>query len=119
MLDKNVLEQLDELQKDGTPDIVLELINSFFKTSPKHIEIILECLAGQDLSGAARRAHTLKASAQIFGANELENNCQEIEDNEKTKDLSCVQRLIDSLSISYSDTCKELGEIKIMRELKK
>lgn len=59
LIDKNYLKQFDDLQADGLPDILVETIESFLKTSPPRVSIISEFTKQHDVVAASREARQI------------------------------------------------------------
>lgn len=112
LIDQTVLGQFDELQMEGEPDILIEVIDSFFATSPRRIAAISEFIGNQDMAAAAREAHALKSGAQALGAMLLGQFCQKMEDLGGSKDVAAVRSLFELLKNAYDQSCKELAEVK-------
>jgi CheY-like chemotaxis protein len=115
LINQATLAQFDELQMEGQPDILIEIIESFLKTSPKRVDQIVSFLESGDFEGSAREAHSLKSSANTLGAEELGKLCQRIEDRAELDDNAIVRSRIQSLQQLYSRSKAELIEIRAKR----
>jgi HPt (histidine-containing phosphotransfer) domain-containing protein len=61
-------------------DAVLELLQTFLADSPRHLDQLESEAKGSDQATLRRSAHSLKGSAALFGAVELEAGCRRLED---------------------------------------
>ena len=116
VIERSILNQLNDLQTSSGPDIFIELIDTFLQTTPQRIKKISDCIEGKDILGASREAHALKSSAQILGAKRLGELCQQLENS---KDLQNVTILHIEIVNTHLQACQELRAIKIERELLK
>lgn len=71
----------------GDPSLMRELIEAFLKNAPE----LVVALAGDDTEEVRRAAHTLKANARTFGATELADLCQKLEERARAGELDGVQ----------------------------
>jgi signal transduction histidine kinase/CheY-like chemotaxis protein len=115
-IDRNILKQFDSLQIKGKPDILVQAIESFLKTSPKRIQAISKLVQERDIEKVAREAHGLKSSAQTLGALALGEICQKLEDIPKSVPPTELDSLFETLKNSFRQSCKELTEIKTQQE---
>ena len=116
ILDQSVLDQFEELQMDGEPDILLEVIDSFLETSPKRILDIENAVKSMDLSVISSEAHGLKSSARTLGAMELGNLCQELEDVvRENKEPEEIIELLSKLKEAFGSVVIEFKRIKTKR----
>ena len=115
-IDRNILKQFDSLQIKGKPDILVQAIESFLKTSPKRIQTISKLVQEREIEKVAREAHGLKSSAQTLGALALGEICQKLEDIPKSVPPTELDSLFETLKNSFRQSCKELTEIKTQQE---
>jgi len=79
-VEKQALQKLEELQIDGEPDLVGEIVNVFLAETEFKIGAILQCIARQNFEEARQLAHGLKSSSLTIGASLMADFCQELED---------------------------------------
>ena len=115
MIELSVLNQLEELQSDGEPDIIIEVIDLFLTTSLERVEAIQKFSEKDDRMSASRQAHALKSSAKTLGALELGDLCQKIEDLKNGGMPAELHAFVKQLEISYELTCKALIQLKSAR----
>ena len=110
LINAEILEALKGLQMDGQPNIIVELINTFFETSEANIQNIQKYYSGGQYEDVSREAHALKSGARTLGAEILGNCCQSIEDLFRNRnDITQTEaELIPKLESIYTQTCNEL-----------
>ncbi len=116
MIDKTVLKQFEDLQLEGRPDFLLEVIDSFLRTSPLCYAAIFKFFENRDIVNISKQAHALKSSAQLVGALLLGEVCQKLEDFMDEKNLAGLESLLESLKTRYPQSCSELRDISINRK---
>jgi HPt (histidine-containing phosphotransfer) domain-containing protein len=112
LIDRSKLKEFDELQMEGAPDILVEVIDSFFTTSHGSVEIISKYFQTHDITQTSKAAHSLKSSALALGALELGKLCQQLEDLPSTKSNVDIPDLIKNFKEIYQQSCKELNKIR-------
>lgn len=118
-INRAALLQFEELQMEGAPDILVEIIDSFLNTSPERLELIAKSIEEHDFKAAANKAHAMKSGAKVLGGDEVERLCQEIENLRDSQDLEKLKKIFACLQESYQIMSKELREIKNERVAKK
>ncbi len=78
-VDMGVLAAFAELQDDGEPDLIVELIDLYLQEAPLRIEAIRRAVADADGLSLKRAAHSLKGSSGTLGVRPLAALCQELE----------------------------------------
>ncbi len=115
-LSKEVLNRFDELQMEGKPDILIEIINSFLSQSRQRLDALERGLKINDLEGAAREVHTLKSGALTLGAFELGDLLIKVEDLIREKNRVELEPMLESMRNSYKYTCEGLIKFRERRE---
>ncbi len=69
-LDRGVLAGLRELQEEGEPDILSELIELFFADVPLQLVVLRKAVEAGDVPSVGRIVHTLKGSCGEHGSKE-------------------------------------------------
>jgi two-component system, sensor histidine kinase and response regulator len=80
VLDESVLADLRELQEEGEPDILEELIELYLEDAPSQIAALGEAVEAGEAQTVERIAHTLKGSSGNMGATRMTAVCSELED---------------------------------------
>lgn len=78
-VDMAVLAAFEELQDDGEPDLIVELIDLYLQEAPLRIEAIQRAVADADGLSLKHAAHSLKGSSGTLGVRPLAALCQELE----------------------------------------
>ncbi len=99
-LDPAALQRLSDMV-GGEPDLLIELINSFFEDGDSLIVALREALEQSDTSVLHRAAHTLKSLAANFGANTLSGLCKDLEEMSKSGILEEADNYITQAEIAY------------------
>jgi HPt (histidine-containing phosphotransfer) domain-containing protein len=79
ILSEDILQDMESLQMPDEPDILVEIFETFIKSSPDRLEKIKTVSKTDDLKAISREAHALKSSARTIGAVRLGEACQRLE----------------------------------------
>jgi CheY-like chemotaxis protein/HPt (histidine-containing phosphotransfer) domain-containing protein len=114
LLDLSVLAGLRELQQEGEPEILSELIEVFLTDVPSQLAALREAMAASDAHAIEQIAHTLKGSSGNMGAKRMEAICGELEEMGLSEELVAAPVQIARLE-------KEFGRVhaKFEEELSK
>ncbi|WP_186647986.1 Hpt domain-containing protein [Fluviispira vulneris] len=118
MIDREKLKKYEELQINGKPDVVIEIIESFLQTSKKIIKSLFFCLQNSDYKGASDNSHKLKSSAHAIGATVLGDLCAKIESLNEENKIDDIKIFSELLKNEYKNACNELNDIKKSRGVK-
>jgi two-component system, sensor histidine kinase and response regulator len=108
-LDRSVLAGLRELQEEGEPDILNELIELFLTDVPPQLAALREAVEAGDAHSVERIAHTLKGSCGNMGAVRMEAICAELEEIGRSEDLATTPVRISKLE-------EEFGRVRVVFE---
>jgi len=78
-IDHKVLDSLGQLQREGRPDIVQEMINLFFKAA---VDLLKDLTKGAESQNAVllhHASHALRSASANVGAVTLSSHCKELE----------------------------------------
>jgi HPt (histidine-containing phosphotransfer) domain-containing protein len=78
-VDLAALRGFEEIQAEGEPDLVVELIDLYLEDAPRKLALMLEAAAGADEESLRRAAHSLKGSSASLGAFGAASLCAELE----------------------------------------
>jgi two-component system sensor histidine kinase/response regulator len=114
LLDRSLLARLRELQEEGEPDILSELIELFLTEVPPQLVALREAAEAGDAHSVEWIAHSLKGSCGNMGAIGMETLCQELEQMGRAKDLTAAPARISRLE-------REFGRVRaaFVEELEK
>lgn len=107
-VNQRALDTLRELQQEGQPDIVQEIIGLFMRDAPRRISVLREALDRGDAEGAHRAAHALKGASANLGAYRLADLCQEIEDKALHGSVDGLQIVFTSLESEFESVGEAL-----------
>jgi len=78
-LDPAVLDSLRQLNQEGEPDVLADVLGLFLADAPGRIEAIVVAASAGDAAALQRSAHALKGAAGAIGAKALQAACRELE----------------------------------------
>ena len=100
-IDLSVLKALKDLQIDGKPDILVEVINAYLSSSEPLVLDLQQKLAENNLPGLQVAAHSLKSGSANVGAITLSEICRELEMNCKNKTFYNTAERIAAIEKEY------------------
>lgn len=106
-IDHRSLDQLFELIGEDK-DALHELINTFLEEGAEIVAAMKESLATKDLDVLRRSAHSVKSSAQDFGATALSEMNASLESQCKNSWPANAAAQVDNISNQFSSTRTEL-----------
>jgi DNA-binding response OmpR family regulator len=104
-LDRSVLAGLRELQEDGEPDLLEELIELFLAEVPSQLVALRKAAEADDAHSVERIAHTLKGSCANMGTVGMETLCTELEEMGRSEELRAAPGLISRLEEKFGRVC--------------
>jgi two-component system, sensor histidine kinase and response regulator len=104
-----VLKSLRELQAEGEPNVLKELIELFLEDVPPLLKALREAEERDDAQSVERIAHTLNGSCGNLGAVRMAAVCAELEEIGRSGDLATAPALISGLEA-------ELGRVRAVLE---
>ncbi len=78
-IDMSMLASIRQIQSDGEPDLLTELITLFFEDTPRRLLELENAASTGDLESVRKAAHTIKGSASSLGAKRLSALCSWLE----------------------------------------
>ena len=87
-IDHSVLDGLRDLQGEGEPDILSELIELFLADVPPQLVALREAVQSGDILSVERTAHTLKGSSGNMGVVRMAAICAELEEIGRSETLA-------------------------------
>ena len=107
--DPAVLESLRQLNQDGQPDIVREVLTLFAADVTPRVDAIARAAEAGGGEPLRRAAHALKGAAATAGARQLQRLCRELEDMGKS---GRVEGFDAALAELRAEQTRVLDEIK-------
>ncbi len=105
-LDLGVLASLRELQEEGEPDILAELVEMFLEDAPRRLASLREAIQRGDAGEVERTAHTLKGSCGNMGARRMHELAADLQAIGASGDLSGAAERLDLLE-------EEFGRVRL------
>ncbi len=99
VLDQATLQNLRELDEDGSQGFVAELLGLFITSSTERLQALGAALAAKDPRRLGAEAHSLKSSAGNIGALRLSQLCQSLENLGKSGDIQAAEALTQELRV--------------------
>ena len=100
-IDQAVLDTLRELNEDGEPDIVTELIDLFLRDTPPRLAALKDAIREGDVQALSQNAHTLKGSSANLGATRLASLNAELHSQASDGSLEGAGRLLAQLDNEF------------------
>jgi HPt (histidine-containing phosphotransfer) domain-containing protein len=98
-VDLALLASYEEIQLDGEPDLIVELIDLYLEDAPRRVASMRESLSSVNWLSVKREAHGLRGSSGSLGVLQMALICGEIEAADGTEShstvaaqLSCLER---------------------------
>jgi CheY-like chemotaxis protein len=86
-VDASALAALQDLQGEGQPDLLAELIAVYLREAPPRLATLHAAAACADAGALRRAAHSLKGSSSQIGAVQVARLCADLEEQAGTTDL--------------------------------
>jgi HPt (histidine-containing phosphotransfer) domain-containing protein len=80
VLDSTVIDALRQLNEEGQPDVVEEVLGLFVAEWAGRLEAVESAIRAGDAPGLQRAAHTLKGASGAIGAIALQAACRALEE---------------------------------------
>ena len=101
-LDPAVLDNLRQLNQDGEPDVVREVLGLFVSDAPRRLNAMADAVTRLDAGEVQRTAHALKGASASIGAFALQRLCRELEELARGEDLSTATATLDYIVAEYA-----------------
>ena len=111
----SALASLRELEEEGAPDIVTELIRLFAESTPPLLSDAKNGL--DDPSRLMMIGHTLKGSCSHFGASRMQALCGKLEDAGRSRQLSDTANIVAAIDAEFLNVMAALEEHCIARAI--
>jgi HPt (histidine-containing phosphotransfer) domain-containing protein len=110
-LDANVLESLRQLNQDGQPDVVQEVLTVFLADAEARLAAIDDAIKSGDGTAVHRAAHAFKGAAGNIGATILTEKCRELEEAGRAGTLDGAAELGRRIHDEFARVRVEIAEI--------
>lgn len=111
-LDKDILNNIRELQTGDEEDLLSELIDVYKKDSKQTMTGLIASIGQGDFVAIKRAAHRLKGSSANLGGSELAAMCRKLETAAEEGNTQKLAGLLPELKETYSQTVKEMAKQK-------
>ena len=107
-LDATALAGIRGLQRDGTPDLLLKIIDLYMNSAPENVARIKQAAADGNAEALRAAAHCLKSSSANLGASRLAELCMELEQMGRDGRLENAGTAADVLEFEFEAVCRAL-----------
>lgn len=115
VVDMDVLRSYEDIQGEGEPDLIVELINLYLKDVTVKLASIQEAVAEGDAGSLSRAAHGLKGSSASIGAFHVAALCEELEHGSRVDLAEQAAALIEQLEQALEGTLRALEAERLRR----
>jgi signal transduction histidine kinase/CheY-like chemotaxis protein len=99
--DSSVLEGLRELQQEGSPDLITELIELYTIDTKKRLTELRAALNKQDMPDSLRTAHHLKGSSGNLGVRRMALLCSQLEEQLQKHEFNGSEAMLAQLEREF------------------
>jgi len=107
-INRKVIDELRALEAAGSPGLVRELIETFFKEADAQVAQLTAALAGRNGPVVQKISQALKGSSANLGAQALSRMCAELHERIRSSDWSKAAELLSRLESELRDVRSEL-----------
>ncbi len=107
-LNRNTINNIRALQREGAPDILEKIIRLYLDNSSKIMIEIQQSIEKRDSKKIRSEAHSLKSSSANLGADNLADLCKEMEILGKNNQLEEIDQKLNQLKQAYDLSCRAL-----------
>ena len=109
VIDWSRLESLRELQVEGDPDVVVQVIAMFQEDSVTRLARAREAFAGRDGQSLKLEAHSLRGTAGLIGAERLRETAEAVERSAESGWSPALGLLVDAMAGAVAAVRAELS----------
>jgi len=100
-IDETVLDSLRQLQREGRPDIVQQVINLFFKGATGLLKDLEDGAANGDVALLYHASHAMKSASANVGATALSIRCKELETMAQSGSVPNAVTMVQAIAQAY------------------
>ena len=100
-VDLAMLACYEEVQLDGEPDLIVELVDLYLEDAPRRVAAMRDAFGKTDWRSMKREAHSLRGSSGSLGGQQMALICSEIEATESSDPSSDVAGLLSRLDQEF------------------
>ncbi len=101
IIDRQVLEQLRELQSKDDPDLLARVLKLYVSDSPREMAKIADAMTAGDAKVIERAAHTLKSTSANVGANLMSRLCAELQAAGRSGNFDAARELFPNITAEH------------------
>jgi CheY-like chemotaxis protein len=101
IIDRNTIDNLRNLQREGKSDVLIEFVEVFFSDAPHQIEAVRGAVARNDAKTVELEAHALKANCMCLGVQSMSRVCSELGELGRSGLLEGAPALLAQLETEY------------------
>ena len=101
VIDPAAIDQLRELQVEGDPDVLGELIGMYLTDTEQRIDTIQAAVSEERHTDVERGAHALAGGSAVFGADALIAVCRQLQAAGRSGDLGPARELVERLRVEF------------------
>ncbi len=109
-IDVSVLEGFRELQTDGSPDLVAELIEMFVRDTASRLAVMRKAVFAENVRAVRQDAHSLKGSSSNLGAHRMAALTGELEQLIQNESVRGADAVLDRMENEFARV-RELLEL--------
>ena len=118
VLDRQVLDQLSDLQSTEDPELLTRVLTMYVVESPKAMAKLKQAVADGDAPEITRTAHSLKSTSANVGATTMSKLCADLQAAGKIADLGAARTLLARADAEYDRVQTALtAELALLADL--
>ena len=110
-IDRGVLATLRQLNEDGQPDVVTEVLKLFTGGAPARLQAIEAAVAERNAPALQRAAHALKGASATIGASGLQAVCHELEEMGRHAEFAGAASAVEAMHQEYERVKAEIDQL--------
>lgn len=103
VIDRQVLDNIAALQKEGAVDILSQVIALYLDSSPQQLRELHVAVSSGDAPAIERVAHSLKSGSANLGASTLSSFFRELESMGRMKSIDNAVELLSKIEAEYGE----------------
>ncbi|NTV62202.1 MAG: response regulator [Oscillochloris sp.] len=112
LVDRRVLNRLQQNLGGGDPATVVEFIDLFIDETPALLHELIQAVLDDEVERIRRAAHTLKSNSALIGALLLTNQCRDLEEGAADPPISDLDERLSQICASHAQTVTALQGIR-------
>ncbi|MFK8047382.1 MAG: Hpt domain-containing protein [Halioglobus sp.] len=109
VLDTQRLDQIRQLEKEGEPSILNQIVDAFLEVSPALLTALIAGVQASDAKAIEFNAHALKSGSANLGAGDFSKLCHRLELVGRSGALAGADKLMAELRDAFPLVCEALS----------